>query len=115
MFDTGCFIELNPQKAVWGRLLYPFLLNVYMHDFDQFVENLNDEYLNIIMLSTNKNHSNLAVKECGNQRRREFSNQMLKKYDEQVQSDKIYGKILSNCALGKGRPLEDVWEFCCAR
>jgi hypothetical protein len=86
-----------------------------MHDFDQFVENLNDEYLNITLLFTNKNYRDLTVKKYGGRRRCQFPNQMLKRYVELVKYNKRYSTTLSNCALGKGRPFEDVWEFCCVK
>lgn len=115
MFDTGCFMGLSLKKAVWGRLLYPFLLNVYMHDFDQFVENLNNEYFNITLLFTDKNYRGLTVKKWGGRRICKFSNQILKKYDELVKFNKRYGTTLNQCVFGRGRPFEDVWKFCCVK
>lgn len=108
MFNAGCFMKPSSIKAVWGGLLYPFLLNVYMHDFDQFVENLNDEYFNIAILCDNNSSNDLTVKKYGSRPRYKFSNKMLKIYDELVICHKKYQKTLSNCVASKGRPFENV-------
>jgi hypothetical protein len=39
MFRVGYFLEVNDLKINKGSLLRPFLFNVFMHDFDQFMEN----------------------------------------------------------------------------
>ena len=106
MFNAGGFMEIRPPKVVWGRLLYFFLLNVYMHDFDQFVGNLGDACRNMAVLchSNKNNHKDLTVQKCGSPRRYKFSNQMLKIYDESVK----YKNFLSSDVANKGRPLENV-------
>jgi hypothetical protein len=112
MFGAGCFIELNPKKVVWGRLLYPFLLNVYMHDFDQFVDNLNSEYRNTVVLYNKNNYKGLIIHKHKSRRSSKFSIQMLKIYDEWVKYNK---KFVNNCVASKERLFKNVWKFCCVR
>jgi hypothetical protein len=111
MFNAGYFMELHPKKVVYGRFLYSFLLNVYMHDFDQLVENLNDEYRNIAVLCNASNHKDLKIQRHRSRRSNKFSIQMLQIYDKWAK----YEKFVSNCAVSKGRSFEDVWKFCCVR
>lgn len=109
MFDAGYFMELSPQKVVGSKLLYPFLLNVYMHDFDQFVENLSDEYRNIAILCNKNNYKDLNIQKCRSRRSGKFSIQMSKIYDELAKHSTKDDKFLSNCVVSKGRPFENVW------
>lgn len=78
MFNAGCFIELNSKRVARGSLLCPFLFNVYMHDFDQFVENLSDDCFKMITWCKNKNYHDLIVKKYKRRYKCKFPNQMLK-------------------------------------
>lgn len=101
MFDAGYFMELSSQKVVGSKLLHPFLLNVYMHDFDQFVENLSDEYRNIAILCNKNNYKDLNIQKCRSRRSGKFSIQMSKVYDELAKHSTKYDKFLSNCVVSK--------------
>lgn len=115
MFSAGYFRELRPGKGVWCKLLYPFLLNVYMHDFDHFVGNLSDECCHIVVLCNKNKHKDLKVEKYRSPFSGKFSIQMLKIYDELIKHNKKYEQCASNCVVNKGRPFEDVWEFCCVK
>jgi hypothetical protein len=52
MFRVGYFLEVDDLKVNKGSLLRPFLFNVFMHDFDQFMEN---QSIDVVGLSNNKN------------------------------------------------------------
>ena len=88
--------------------MYPFLLNIYTHDFDQFVENLNDKYRNIAVSCDRNNYKELTVQKYKRQCSYKFSNQMLKIYDELVKRNKKHAKFLSHCVTSKGRPFKNV-------
>lgn len=51
MFRAGYFLEINDLKVNKGSLLHPFLFNVFMHDFDQFMES---QWSNAAELLNNK-------------------------------------------------------------
>jgi uncharacterized short protein YbdD (DUF466 family) len=53
-----------------------------MHDFDQFVENLNDDHLKFFALCKNNNYNELKVKKRISQFKGASPNQMLKFYVE---------------------------------
>lgn len=55
MFRVGCFLEVDGLKVNKGSLLRPFLFNVFMHDFDQFMEISENQSINVVGLPNNKN------------------------------------------------------------
>jgi hypothetical protein len=112
MFDAGCFFNLNPQRVSQSSLLSPFLFNLYMHDFDQFIENLNDECQNIMIWYNNKNYHDIILKKFRSRCLYKSSNNILKVYYELFKHNKKCCRTWSNCVTSKGRPFEDSWKFC---
>lgn len=62
MFRVGYFLEVDDLKVNKESLLRPFLFNVFMHDFDQFMEILESQSIDAILLFTNKNCGFFDVK-----------------------------------------------------
>lgn len=55
MFRAGYFLEIDDLKVNKGSLLRPFLFNVFMHDFDQFMEILENQSIDIMLLFNHRN------------------------------------------------------------
>jgi hypothetical protein len=107
MFNAGHFLAVDYANINQSSLLFPFLFNIFMHDFDQFMENLNCEYFKTIMWFKNRNFCFLTAKKHSSGFIREDSSQTLNMFYALLEHNKKHFRIERNGVTNKGRPFED--------
>lgn len=100
MFVAGCLFESKSKKNFQGSLLYPFLFNVYMHDFDQFVKSMSEKHFKMIEGHSNKNYNDLMVKKDCGQSILMSSDKLVKFYAKTLPNYIQYVRYLDDLLIG---------------
>ena len=94
-----------------GSILSPFLFNVYMHNFDQFIEDLNEKHSKNNRLYKNKDYGDPEAKKNYNKLINKYSHQILKTYrqlgsQKKFISEKKYEFLEHAKKYGKSQGIE---------